>query len=77
MNVRPSPQELARIRCAVGEALRFERDLQVAEPAPESLLALLRELENRMLEAKREKVLREVDARIADLMRACGVQPSR
>jgi hypothetical protein len=45
MNVRASTHELGRIRSDIGAALRLERD-DVAEPIPDSLLVLLKELIN-------------------------------
>ena len=73
MNARPNTRELDRIRSAVGSALRTEHE--VAEPAPQSLIALLKELETRVRDAEREKVFAEVEARVAELLRAAGRQP--
>jgi hypothetical protein len=73
MNARPNTRELNRIRSAVGSALRTEHE--VAEPALQSLIALLKELETRVRDAEREKVFAEVDARVAELLRAAGRQP--
>jgi hypothetical protein len=70
MNVRPSPKELDRVRTTIGAALRLE-DPPATERAPETLLALLKDLKTSMLDKKREKIFVEVDERIADLMRAC------
>jgi hypothetical protein len=64
MNVRPSVQELDRIRKDIGAALREHDD--VVMPAPESLVALLRYLETHVRETERERLLAEIDARIAD-----------
>jgi hypothetical protein len=44
----------------------------VAEPAPESLTALLRDLKARILDAERDRLFAEVDVRIAELIRAAG-----
>jgi hypothetical protein len=44
MNVRASPHDLDHIRGTIGAALRVEHD-HVAEPAPQSLMDLLRLLE--------------------------------
>jgi hypothetical protein len=72
MNARPNTRELDRIRSAVGSALQTEH--KVAEPAPQSLIALLKELETRVRDAEREKVFAEVEARVAELLRAAGRQ---
>jgi hypothetical protein len=73
MNARPSSRELDRIRSAVGSVLRTEH--AAAEPAPQSLIALLKELETRVRDAEREKVFAKVEARVAELLRATGRQP--
>jgi len=54
MNARPSIRELDRIRRDIGARLRIEH--AVTEPAPESLVALLKELVTRVRDAKREKL---------------------
>jgi hypothetical protein len=72
MNVRESPRELNRVRNDVAAALlrlEHERD---AQPAPESLMILLKQLANRVRDAEREKAFARVDARIAELMEAAG-----
>jgi hypothetical protein len=68
MNARPSIHELERIRRDIGARLRIEH--AVTEPASESLIALLRDLQNRVLDAEREKVFAEVEPRVAELLRA-------
>jgi hypothetical protein len=73
MNARPSIRELDRIRTDIGARLRIEH--AVTEPAPESLIALLKELVTRVRDAKREKLFAEVDARVAELLRAAGGRP--
>jgi hypothetical protein len=73
MNARPNTRELDRIRSAVGSVLRTEH--KVAEPAPQSLIALLKELETRVRDAERDKVFAEVEARVAELLRAAARQP--
>ena len=73
MNARTRFPELDRIRRDIGARLRI--DYEVAEPVPQSLIALLKELETRVRDAEREKVFAEVEARVADLLRAIGRQP--
>jgi hypothetical protein len=73
MNARPNTRELDRIRSAVGSALRAED--KVAEPAPQSLIALLKDLETRVRDAERERAFAEVEGRLAELLRAAGRQP--
>jgi hypothetical protein len=73
MNARPTIHELDRIRRDIGARLQIEH--AVAEPAPESLLALLKELETRLRDAKRERLFAEVDVRVAQLLRAAGRRP--
>jgi hypothetical protein len=53
-------------------ALRIEHELG---PPPDSLIALLKDLETRVLDAEREKAFAEVDARVTELLRAVGRQP--
>jgi hypothetical protein len=74
MNVRPNIRELDRVRRDIGARLRIEH--AATEPAPESLKALLKELVTRVRDAKREKLLAEVDACLAELLRAAGRQPA-
>jgi hypothetical protein len=71
MNARSNIHEQERIRRDIGAALRLERD-DVAEPAPQSLLVLLKDLETRVRDAEGERLLAEVDARVADLLRVAG-----
>jgi hypothetical protein len=73
MNARPSIRELDRIRTDIGARLRIEH--AVTEPAPESLIALLKELVTRVRDAKREKLFAQVDGRVAELLRAAGRRP--
>jgi hypothetical protein len=73
MNARPSIPELDRIRRDIGARLRIEH--AVTEPAPENLIALLKELATRVRDAKRERLFAEVDAQLAELLRAAGRQP--
>jgi hypothetical protein len=73
MNARPSIPELDRIRRDIGAQLRIEH--AVTEPAPEILIALLKELVTRVRDAKREKLFAEVDAQVAELLRAAGRRP--
>jgi hypothetical protein len=72
MNVRESPRELNRVRNYIAAALlrlKHERD---AQPAPESLMVLLKQLATSVRDAEREKAFAQVDARIAELMEAAG-----
>jgi hypothetical protein len=73
MNARPSIHELDRIRRDIGARLRIEH--AVTEPTPESLIALLKELETSIRDAKREKLFAGVDACVAELLRAAGRRP--
>jgi hypothetical protein len=73
MNVRLNTRELDRMRGAIASELRTENE--VAEPPPQSLSALLKELEIRVRDAEREKVFAEVEARVAELLRVAGRQP--
>jgi hypothetical protein len=70
MNAKPNIRELNRIRTDIGSALRT-----FAEPAPQSLLALLRALEACVRDAELEKLFAEVDARVAELLRAVDRRP--
>jgi hypothetical protein len=65
--------ELDRIRRDIGARLRIEH--AVTEPAPESPIAHLKELATRVHDATREKLIAEVDAQVAELLRAAGRQP--
>ena len=67
MNAKPNIRELNRIRTDIGSALRT-----FAEPAPQSLLALLRDLEACVRDAELEKLFAEVDGRVAELLCALG-----
>jgi hypothetical protein len=73
MNSRPSARELDRIRAEIGRALRTEDE--VAEPLPQSLVALLKDLEKRVREAELERHFAEADARVAELLRVVGREP--
>jgi hypothetical protein len=72
MNAKPNIRELNRIRTDIGSALRT-----FAEPAPQSLLALLRDLEACVRDAELEKLFAEVDARVAELLCAVGRRPQQ
>ena len=67
-----SVNELDRIRRDIGSSLQ---SFDVAEPAPPSLIALLRELEMRVREAERDRVFGAVHASIAEMLRAAGREP--
>jgi hypothetical protein len=71
MNARLKTRELDRIRSAVGSAFRTEH--AAADSAPQSLL--LKELEICVRDAERENAFAEVEARVAQLLRATGRQP--
>jgi hypothetical protein len=74
MNVRASPHDFTRIRRTIGAALRVEHD-RIADPAPQRLMNLLRQLESHARGAQREKVFADVDAAVAVLVRAAGREP--
>jgi hypothetical protein len=74
MNVRTSPPDLDRIRSTIGTALRVEYDA-AAEPAPQSLIDLLRQLEIHVRDAQREKAFADVDVAVDVLVRAAGREP--
>jgi hypothetical protein len=76
MNVRASPHDFDRIRSTIGAALRVEHD-SAAEPAPQNLMDLLRQLEIHARDAQREKVFADVDAAVAVLVRAVGREPKK
>jgi hypothetical protein len=73
MNARTSLRELDRIRRDIGAELQIEH--RVADPVPQGLVALLKDLETRVRDAERERHFAEVDARIAELVRAAGGEP--
>ena len=72
MNVRASPHELGRVRKDIGAALRRRERDDGAQPVPESLLVLLKELATRVRDTERERLFAEVDGRIAELLLAVG-----
>ncbi len=82
MNARPNTHEWHRIRRDIGSALRAEREVE--EPAPQSLMALLKDLETRVREAELARVrdaeldrrFAEVETCVAALLRATGRQAS-
>jgi hypothetical protein len=73
MNARTSIPELDRIRRDIGARLRI--DYEVAEAPPQHLRALLKELEIHFHDAEGERLFAEVEARVAELLRAAGRQP--
>jgi hypothetical protein len=73
MNAKSRVHELDRIRRDIGSSLRTEHD--VSQAAPQSLVALLKELETRVRDAESERLFAEVDARAGELMRAAGREP--
>jgi hypothetical protein len=70
VNAKPNIQELHRIRRDIGARLGTE--YAVAEPAPQSLVAVRKELETRDRNAELEKRFAEVDERVAELLHAVG-----
>jgi hypothetical protein len=78
MNARVRPHELDRIRRDIGSAFRAERGVQ--EIAPQSLVALLKDLETRVRNAdiarardvECERLLAKVDECVAELMHAAS-----
>lgn len=73
MNARPKIQELDRIRTDLGSSLRNESEL---EPAPHSLMALLKQLERCLHDAEGERLFAALDVCVAELVRAAGKEPS-
>jgi hypothetical protein len=74
MNARPNIRELDRVRRDIGARLRIE--YAVTEPAPENIIALLKELATSVRDTKREKLFAEVDAQVAEVLRAAGRRSS-
>jgi hypothetical protein len=74
MKAKSTVHELDRIRRDIGSSLRTGPD--AAEPAPQSLMALLRNLETRVRDAERDRLFAEVDAKIAELIRATAREPT-
>src|SRR5271166_559365 len=70
MNAKPTIHELHRIRRDIGVQLRIEPE--VFEPPPQLLMALLKKLEIHVHDAEGERLFVEVDARVAELLRAAG-----
>jgi hypothetical protein len=80
MNAGPNIYEWDRIRRDIGSALRADYDVE--EPAPQSLVALLKDLETRVRDAdlarvrdiECERLLAKIDECVAELLRATGRQ---
>jgi hypothetical protein len=70
MNAKSKIRELDRIRKDISSVLRTEHP--AAEPAPQTLIVLMKNLETRVRDASRERHFAEVDARIAELLHAVG-----
>jgi hypothetical protein len=73
MNARTNFPELDRIRRDIGARLRIEHE--VAEPPPQLLMALLKELEIHEHDVEGQRLFAQVEARAAELSRAAGRQP--
>jgi hypothetical protein len=71
VNDRPQIQELDRIRRDIGVRLRTE---YAVDPAPQSLVALLKELEIRVRHGELDRRFAEVDQRVAELLHAVGLR---
>jgi hypothetical protein len=72
MNARPRIRELNRISRDVGAQLRVEPD--GFGSLPHSLIALLKELEIHVHHAEGERLFAEIDARVAELLNAAGLE---
>jgi hypothetical protein len=59
MNARAANKELNYVREGIGRALRLEHE--VKGPPPDGLVVLLKELQIRLLEAKRERLITRVE----------------
>jgi hypothetical protein len=73
MKARTNFPELDRIRRDIGARLRIEHE--VAEPPPQLLMALLKELEIHEHDVEGQRLFAQVEARAAELLRAAGRQP--
>ena len=73
MNARTGFPELDRIRRDIGARLRIEHE--VAEPPPQLLMALLKELEIHEHDVEGQRLFAQVEARADELLRAAGRQP--
>jgi hypothetical protein len=73
MNARTNFRELDRIRKDIGARLRIEHE--VAEPPPQLLVALLKELEIHEHDVEGQRLFAQVEARADELLRAAGRQP--
>jgi hypothetical protein len=72
MNARTNFRELDRIRRDIGARLRIEHE--VAEPPPQLLVALLKELEIHEHDVEGQRLFAQVEARVAELLHAVGRQ---
>jgi hypothetical protein len=73
MNARTGFPELDRIRRDIGARLRIEHE--VAEPPPQLLMALLKELEIHEHDVEGQRLFAQVEARADELLRAAGRKP--
>jgi hypothetical protein len=73
MNAKTNFRELDRIRRDIGARLRIEHE--VAEPPPQLLVALLKELEIHEHDVEGQRLFAQVEARTDELLRAAGRQP--
>lgn len=73
MNARTNFRELDRIRKDIGARLRIEHE--VAEPPPQLLMALLKELEIHEHDVEGQRLFAQVEGWVVELLRAAGRQP--
>ena len=73
MNARTNLPELDRIRRDIGARLRIEHE--VAEPPPQLLVALLKELEIHEHDVEGQRLFAQVEGWVVELLRAAGRQP--
>jgi hypothetical protein len=70
LNARATNRELSFILKGSGATLRLEHE--VKGPPPDSLVALLKNIEMRVVEAERERLIVKVNAQVDELLRAAG-----
>jgi hypothetical protein len=67
MNARAANKELNYVREGIGAALRLENE--VKEPPPDGLGALLKDLQIRLVEADRERLIARVEDQVEAVLR--------
>ncbi len=70
MNARAANKELNCVREGIATALRLEHE--VKRPPHDGLVALPKDLQIRLLEAERERLIAIVEAQIEAVLRATG-----